>query len=167
MSGHSHWAGIKHKKEKADQKKGKIFSYHSATIYATAKGNPDTLTNAALRAAIEKAKTDNMPKENIERALEKARGASASGEEVTYEIVGPYGSGLLLEVLTDNKNRTLGEIKIILRNHDAQIGSVSWMFSNKKANYPLTLKNNQKQKILQLVKSLKELDEVKEVYHNI
>ena len=169
MAGHSHWAGIKHKKEIVDNQRGKVFSKLSKLITSAATSNPDPETNPNLRTIIEKARSENMPKDKIEHAIKKASGASASGnlEEVTYEAIGPGGTGFLIAVLTDNKNRTLGEIKITLKNHAAQLGSVAWLFENKTPKFPLQTDEATKQKIQTLINALEGLDDVEEVISNL
>jgi len=137
MSGHSHWAGIKHKKAAQDAKRGKIFSKLGKLISVAARekgGDPSM--NPRLRIAIETAQKANMPKENIERAVKKGAGEDGSEklEEVTLEAYGPDGVAILIEVITDNKNRTLGDIKGVLSKHNGKLaseGSVKWMFSQK------------------------------------
>lgn len=137
MSGHSHWAGIKHKKEAADKKRGKIFSKLAKAITVAAKeggGDPDM--NPKLRDAMETARSFNLPKDNIERAIKKGTGelGGATLEEYTLEIYGPGGIPIIIEVITDNKNRTLTEIKTILNRHHGKFageGSVRWMFEKK------------------------------------
>lgn len=161
MSGHSHWAGIKHKKGREDEKRGKVFSQLSKQISIAASSGD----SAKLNMAIYKAKQANMPKENIERALSK--GKLGGGKEVRYEVIGPFGSGLIIITKTDNKNRTVNEIKQVLKKHDAQIGSSAWMFDGTKPKYPLNIEDAQKEKILSLIKDLKNLDEVEEIWHNI
>ncbi len=146
MSGHSKWAGIKHKKAVADAKRGKAFSKVSKEITVAAKiggGNPDM--NPRLRLAIEKAKEVNMPSDNIKRAIMKGTGElpGASYEEVSYEGYGPGGVALLIEVLTDNKNRTVGEVRHILSKQNGNMGEagcVAWMFDKK--GYILVNKND-------------------------
>lgn len=134
MSGHSHWKTIKYKKGVADAKRGALFSKISRLITVAAKeGGDDPTTNARLRLAIEHARSFNMPKENIERALERARGIApgAALEETLIEAYGPAGIALLIEIITDNKNRTLGEIRQILSKYGGKLGdkgSVQWLF---------------------------------------
>jgi len=137
MSGHSHWARIKRKKGAADAKRGKIFSKLAKNIMTAARlggGNPDA--NLRLKYAIEKAREANMPKENIERAIKKGTGELEGEqlEEVTYEGYGPGGVAFLVEVLTDNRNRTASEIRKIFERKGGSLasqGSVSWMFNTK------------------------------------
>jgi YebC/PmpR family DNA-binding regulatory protein len=137
MSGHSKWAGIKRKKAVVDAKRGKAFSKVSKEITVAAKiggGNPDM--NPRLRLAIDKAKGVNMPSDNVKKAIMKGTGElpGTNYEETTYEGYGPGGVALLLEVLTDNKNRTVGEIRHILSKHNGNMGEsgcVAWMFDKK------------------------------------
>jgi len=160
MSGHSKWANIKHRKERADAKKGKVFSQLSKEISIAAKNN----SQPALEKAIAKAKAANMPKKNIHKALQNSKSAD-NAEQITYEVVGPFGTGFLVEIATDNKNRALPEIKQILKKHNAQLGSVSWMFNpDKTPKYPLDLKNEQ---INNFLEDLKAHEDVQEVYSNL
>src|SRR5690625_3328219 len=114
MAGHSKWSNIKRRKGAQDKKRGKIFMHHSRSIYVAAReggGDPDT--NPALRLAIEKARADNMPNDNINRAIQKGTGTleGANYEEVTYEGYGPGGVAVIVQALTDNRNRTAAEIR--------------------------------------------------------
>lgn len=135
MSGHSHFATIKHKKGIADAKRGKEFSKMARIITVTTKekgGDPDT--NSGLRMAIDSAKKINMPKENIERAIKKGTGelVGENLEELTLEAYGPEKTAIIIECITDNKNRTLGEVKKILGQYNGKLaneGSVCWMFT--------------------------------------
>ncbi len=137
MSGHSKWAGIKHKKALIDAKKGKIFTKLIKEITVAARGgggNPDT--NSALRVAVSKAKEANMPSENVERAIKRGTGElpGVSYEQVTYEGYGPGGVAIMVEALTDNKNRTSAELRNIFSKKGGNLagaGSVSWLFQKK------------------------------------
>ncbi|HEY5619748.1 MAG TPA: YebC/PmpR family DNA-binding transcriptional regulator [Vicinamibacterales bacterium] len=137
MSGHSKWHTIKHKKGAADAKRGKVFTRLIKELTVAARnggGDPDT--NPRLRTIIAEAKANNMPRENIERAIRRGTGEEpgVSYEEVTYEGYGPGGVALLIETLTDNKNRTVGEIRHLLSKHAGNLAaenSVAWMFSRK------------------------------------
>lgn len=136
MSGHSHFKTIKAQKGIADAKKGKAFSKVVKFISIAAKDGADPDTNPRLRMAIEQAKLVNMPKDNIERAIEKGSGGLAGEnlEEVIFESFGPGGIAIIIEAITDNKNRTLGEIKQILNQNNSKLageGSVQWMFDRK------------------------------------
>jgi len=136
MSGHSHFAGIKHKKETTDSQRGKIFSKLTREISIAARGGTNPETNTKLRVVIEKAKSLNMPKENIERAINKGSG-EAEGEqlaEVLFEAYGPGGIAILMEGITDNNKRTVNEIKQILNQNGGKFvesGSVKWLFERK------------------------------------
>lgn len=137
MAGHSHWASIKHKKGAVDAKKGKMFSKVSSMItVAVRRGGGDPDMNPRLQLAISKARAVNMPKENIERAVQKGTGGGAASElfECLYEGYGPHGIALLVEILTDNKNRTAPEIRKIFERFGGNMGEsgcVSWMFEKK------------------------------------
>lgn len=137
MSGHSKWHSIKHKKMAMDARKGKIFTKIIREIMvATKMGGPNPETNPRLRLAIEKAKSVNMPNENIQRAIRKGTGeeGEVNYEHVTYEGYGPGGVAVFVEVLTDNKNRSASEIRSIFARHNGNLagaGSVSWIFERK------------------------------------
>lgn len=137
MSGHSKWASIKHKKGAADAKRGKVFTKLIREITVAAKiGGGDPTGNARLRAAIQAAKAENMPKDNIERAIKKGTGEleGTSYEEVNYEAYGPGGVAVLIDCLTDNKNRTVADLKHAFDRHGGSLGSpgcVSWIFVKK------------------------------------
>ncbi|MEW6418697.1 MAG: YebC/PmpR family DNA-binding transcriptional regulator [Nitrospirota bacterium] len=137
MSGHSKWAQVKHKKSQVDAKKGKIFSKIVKEITVAARlGGGDPAGNPRLRTAIEKAREVNMPHDNIKRAIMKGTGElpGVSYEEALYEGYGPGGVAILLDVLTDNRNRTGGEIRHIMTKNGGNLGEagcVSWMFAKK------------------------------------
>lgn len=134
MSGHSHFATIKRQKAATDAAKGNIFSKHARIIMLAAKGGADPDLNFKLRVAIDKARSDNMPKENIERAISKATGEGGALEEITYEGFGPGGVFVIAEAATDNKNRTAQEIKSIFEKNGGSLGgpgSVSYNFDQK------------------------------------
>ena len=137
MSGHSKFANIKHKKEKNDAKKGKIFTVIGREIVVAVKeGGPDPANNSKLRDVIAKAKANNMPNDTIERGIKKAAGdANADNFEVlTYEGYGPNGVAIIVKTLTDNKNRTAGNVRSYFTKGNGNIGtpgSVSFMFDNK------------------------------------
>jgi len=137
MSGHSHWAGIKHKKAAIDAKRGKLWSKLARIIIVAAKqGGPDPAQNLQLRYAIDKARAANMPKDTIEKAIKKGTGdiEGATYEEVSYEGYGPAGVAVMVEALTDNRNRTAPEIKKIFEKRNGSLGTngcVSWMFEKK------------------------------------
>ena len=137
MSGHSKWHTIKHKKGAADAKRGKIFTRIIKELSVAARGgggDPDS--NPRLRTVIAEAKSVNMPADNIKRAIQRGTGElpGVNYEEITYEAYGPGGSALIIETLTDNKNRTVGELRHMLEKHAGNLAStnaVAWMFSKK------------------------------------
>lgn len=137
MSGHSHFSTIKRKKELTDKKRGQIFSKITRTItIAVKEGGGDPAANSKLRLAIEAAKNANLPKENVERAIKRGTGELADEklEEFTFEAFGPQGIAIIIEGITDNKNRALGEIKQILSQNGGKLaneGSVRWLFEKK------------------------------------
>ena len=138
MSGHSKWSSIKHKKGAADAKRGKLFSKLTrALIVAAKEGGPDPAGNLALQNAIEKARAASMPKDNINRAIAKGSGTdsdSAAYETVIYEGYGPAGVAVIVEALTDNRNRTAGEVRHIFDKNDGNLGTpgaVGWLFERR------------------------------------
>jgi YebC/PmpR family DNA-binding regulatory protein len=137
MSGHSKWSSIKHKKGAADAKRGKIFSRLIKEVTVAARlGGGDPGGNPRLRTAIQAAKAENMPKDNIERAIKKGTGEleGTSYEEANYEGYGPGGVAMLIDCLTDNKNRTVADIKHLFDRHGGNLGEpgcVAWMFEKK------------------------------------
>ncbi len=137
MSGHSKWNNIKNKKEKSDAQRGKIFTKLGREILVAVKeGGPDPAGNSKLRDVIAKCKANNMPNDNIERSIKKAAGDgnSANYEEITYEGYGPNGVAVMIEAMTDNRNRTAGDVRHILDKFGGNLGtngSVSWMFDKK------------------------------------
>src|SRR5436190_10253394 len=137
MSGHSHWATIKHKKGAIDAKRGKLFSKLSrAIIIAARHGGGDPETNLKLRYAIDKARQVSMPKDNIERAVKRGTGEveGMTFEEIVYEGYGPGGVAVLVEVLTDNRNRTASEVRKIFERSGGKLGSagcVGYLFERK------------------------------------
>lgn len=137
MSGHSKWASIKHKKGKEDAKRGKIFTKLIRELTVAAKaGGADPDNNPRLRQAILTAKQNSMPKDNIDRAIKKGAGGGEGGDfiDITFEGYGPAGVALLVKVLTDNRNRTVAEIRHLLDRHNGKMGEtgcVNWMFDQR------------------------------------
>jgi YebC/PmpR family DNA-binding regulatory protein len=138
MSGHSKWSSIKHKKGAADAKRGKLFSKLArAIIVAAREGGPDPAGNLALQNAIEKARSYSMPKDNIERAIARGSGTGAesdSFEHITYEGYGPNGVAIIVEALTDNRNRTASEVRHVFSKNDGNLGTsgaVAWLFERR------------------------------------
>jgi YebC/PmpR family DNA-binding regulatory protein len=137
MSGHSKWHTIKHKKGAADAKRGKVFTRIIKELTVAARnGGGDPNTNPRLRTVVAEAKAVNMPADNIKRAIQRGTGElpGVSYEEITYEAYGPGGVAIMIEVLTDNKNRTVGEMRHTLAKYGGNLGeanSVAWMFEKK------------------------------------
>lgn len=134
MSGHSHYATIKRQKAATDAARGNVFSKHARAIMIAAKGGGDPDSNFKLRVAIDKARLDNMPKDNIERAIAKATSEGGTLEEISYEGFAPGGVGVIVEAATDNKNRTAQEIKNIFERGGGTLagpGAVSYNFESK------------------------------------
>jgi len=177
MSGHSKWSKIKHQKKTTDARKGKIFSKMAKMIAIAARKGGDPSRNPGLRIAIEKAKAVNVPNDNIQRAIKRGTGESKEEqlEEVAYEAYGPNGTPLIIETITDNKNRTLSEIKHILNNFNgklAQTGSVKYLFEKRgkdwEPKYPADITDEKlKEQLEKLFEALDESDDVKEIYSNI
>jgi len=137
MAGHSHWAGIKHKKAAQDRKRGKVFSKIAKAIIAAARaGGGDPEQNISLRLPLEQARAANMPRDTIARAIKKGTGELAGEElsELTYEAYGPGGAGIVISAITDNLNRTAPEVRSILEKRGGSLGkpgSVAWNFEKK------------------------------------
>jgi YebC/PmpR family DNA-binding regulatory protein len=138
VSGHSKWSSIKHKKGAADAKRGKLFSKLSRAIIVAAKeGGPDPAGNLALQNAVEKARSYSMPKDNIERAIARGSGADSDAqafETVVYEGYGPGGVAVIVEALTDNRNRTASEVRHAFDKNDGNLGTsgaVAWLFERR------------------------------------
>ena len=146
MSGHSKWANIQHRKGRQDKKRGKLFSKLIREVTVAAKYGSDLSANPRLRAAIDKAKSQSMPKENIDRAISRGSGEEEgfNFEEVTYEGYGPGGAAILIECMTDNRNRTVAEVRHALSKFGGNLGSdgsVSYLFE-KVGLMTLTAVNN-------------------------
>jgi len=137
MSGHSKWHSIKHKKGAADAKRGKIFTKHAKLITIAAKNGDDPSMNAPLRTAIDNAKAENVPNSNIERAIKKGSGTGADAiqmHETSYEAYGPAGVAIYVKAITDNKNRTLTNVRTIINKNGGNLGnagSVAYLFHHK------------------------------------
>src|SRR5437867_7424787 len=154
MSGHSKWATIKHKKGALDAKRGKIFTRLIKEISIAAKNGGDADTNPRLRTAIAAAKAENMPADNIKRAIQRGTGElpGATYEEFSLEGYGPGGVALLIDINTDNRNRTVSEIRhVFSRNNGnmAEAGAVSWMF-HKKGTIVVDKKNASEEKLMEI-----------------
>jgi YebC/PmpR family DNA-binding regulatory protein len=172
MSGHNKWSKIKHKKAATDAAKSKIFSKHAAVIAMEVRKAGGNATSAGVLAAIERAKKDSMPKENIDRAIAKGSVASGSAlEEVIFEAFGPGGVGIIITAVTDNNNRTAPEIKHIFHKAGYQLGapgSAMWAFQKDGERYvpqnPLEITDEDGEKLANLIETLVEQDDVQEIF---
>ena len=137
MAGHSHWKQIKEQKGTADQKRAQLFSKLLAAIAVVAKSDPNPQFNPRLKAAIEKARENHVPSENIERAVNRLSGRD-NLEELTIEAYGPEKAALIIEVITDNRNRALAELRRVLTEHETKMGergSAAWAFEKTEAGW--------------------------------
>ena len=175
MSGHSKWSQIKHQKGVTDAKKSQAFSKMARVISVAARKGENPESNAELRAAVEKAKAVNMPADNIERAIKKGggHGEGAQLESARYEAYGPGGSAIIIEAITDSKNRTFAELKHLLSLHNAKLGepgSVLWAFSNNNGKFEskttINLSETDAKLLDELLEALDDHDDVQEVYTN-
>lgn len=172
MAGHSKWAKLKHTKGKTDAQKAKLFSKLVKIIGVELKMAKGDKTAPGVRAAIEKAQTANMPKDNIDRVLSKNDGVEM--ERVVYEAYGPGGTALVIEGYTDNKNRTVQEIKHLLSLNGgtfANTGAAMWAFAKNatgvlEATMPVEINDEDGEKLSQLVEALEDHDDINEVYTN-
>ena len=179
MSGHSKWSQIKHKKALTDAKKAKVFSKFARLIAVAARGKgPDPDKNPNLAQAIERARAANMPGDNIERIIKKYSGEESQDkfEEIVFEGYGPGGAALIIETITDSRNRISQEIRHILSSHSGNLavpGSVMWSFERQggggyKAKYPLIVEDALiKEKLESLLEALDDNDDVQEIYSNL
>ncbi len=174
MSGHNKWSQIKRKKGATDAQKSKVFSKFSRLIALESKKSGGNLNDFGLKAVIDQAKSFNMPKENIERAVKKGLSAdSADMQSVTYEGYGPSGAAIIIEALTDNRNKASAEIKHILSKHGGNLGapgSASWAFKKTEGqwvpNDPLEISDESVQSLLALINELEDNDDVQDVFTN-
>lgn len=177
MAGHNKWSKIKHKKAVTDAAKSKIYSKYNKLIQVAIKQAGGNLSSPSVVSAIEKAKSENVPKDNIERAIKKATGSDSQAlQEVLYEGFGPAGVGILIKVVTDNTNRAVTEVKTVLTKNGgsfAQSGAVSWAFSkNQQGDWvanegtEISLSEEDEEKLEKIISLLEELDDVTDVYVN-
>lgn len=171
MSGHSKWSQIKHKKEATDHKRGLLFSKLLQAIRAAAREEPNPDFNPRLRSAIQKAKEENMPMQNIERAIKSAQ--SGELEDLLIEAYGPEGSGIIITALTDSKNRTMNEIKALFKDYDVKLapqGGLLWSFikteDGYKPNFSVNLSAAAGEKINRLIEALEEREDIEGVFTN-
>ena len=166
MSGHSRWSQIKHQKAITDKKKGQLFSKTSKLISLAAKKGTNPETNLELKNTIDKARSLNMPNDNIQRAINKVSDKSTQLEELSIEALGPGGIALRIRAVTDSRNRTIAEIKKILSGHGSKMvspGSISWMF-----NQPVTLTDPAiDTELNKLFEALDNHDDVEDVASNL
>ncbi len=173
MSGHSHWAGIKHQKAVTDAKRGKLFSKLLKAISAAAREEQNPDFNPRLRSAIETARAAMVPADNIERAVKKAS-LEKPLEELSFEAYGPGGTALLIEALAENRNRMVQEIKKVLSDHGgkwAEPGSVQWAFENDgagtwRAKFPVAVSDADAEALGKLMEALDDHEEVQNVHTN-
>ncbi len=174
MSGHSKWSQIKHQKAINDGKRSKEFGKIARLIATESRLVGGDISSASLKAVIEKAKAVNMPKENIERAVAKGKGGEgASMESITYELYGPAGVAMIIETLTDNRNRTVQELKHLTSKLGfplAEPGSALWAFTKHGTewtpNMTTPLSDDDAEKLGELVDAIEEHDDVQGVYTN-
>lgn len=174
MSGHNKFSKIKHLKAKNDAQKSKVYTKFVRLITVEAKKSGGNLSSPGLAAAIAKAREENMPNDTIDRAVKKATtDNSAAMESIVYEAYGPGGVALLIEALTDNRNKAAQEVKAILARHDialASPGSASWAFVKEGGTWKATttspVEDADIEKLTALVEELEENDEVQEVFTN-
>ncbi len=171
MSGHNKWSKIKRKKEALDGKKSKIFGKHASLIANEVKKAGGDVNAATVRAAVERAKADSMPSDNIERALQKGAGGGGEMTEVTFEAFGPGGTAIIVTALTDNNNRTSPEVRHIFTKLGYAMGtpgSAAWAFMKHEGRYvpttPLALSDEDGEKLADLVEALEDHDDVQDVY---
>ena len=172
MSGHNHWSQVKNKKGAADQKRGNLFGKLLKVISIAAKTAPNPESNPRLKSAIEKAKENNVPQENIERAINKAS-EEKNLEDVIIEAYGPEGVAIIIEAITDNTNRTINEIRHILDLQGAKManpGSVLWSFDKTETGWQPKFKQpisqNTTDKVSQITEALEEHDDVQRITTN-
>lgn len=175
MSGHNKFSKIKHKKAANDAAKSKVFSKFNRLITMEARAANGNLESPGLKAAIERAKAENMPNDNIDRAIKKAvEGSDVPMEAVLYEAYGPGGSAIMISGVTDNKNRTAAEIRHTLSKNNIELaasGSAAWAFELKDGEYiaqtKVAVSDSDKEKLEKLIEALEESDDVQNVYTNI
>ena len=174
MAGHNKWSKIKHKKAGTDAQKSKVFGKLAKLLTTESKKCNGDRNNPALKAAIEQAKAANMPSQNIEKAITRGTDTNAETiEAITYEMYGPGGCAILINTLTDNKNRTAAEVRHIITKNGYSIstpGSAAWMFKKERdittPNTTITLSEDDTKKLTTLLKELEELEDTQEILTN-
>lgn len=177
MAGHSHWKQIKEHKGSADQKRSRMFSKLLTSISIAAKKEPNPQFNPRLRAAIEKAKENQVPQDNIERAIKRATLREGGIEELLIEAYGPAGEAIIIEAASVSRNRTINELKQIFKDFGGRMvgpGGVRWAFEPPadgnvewRAKFPQALSEEEKTKTRELIKALEEHEDVQRVYTNV
>lgn len=172
MSGHNKWSKIKHKKAASDAQKSKIFSKHSAAITIEVRNAGGDVNASNVQAAVERAKKDSMPKDNIERALAKGSGAGADAlQQVIFEGYGPGGVAVIIVAVTDNNNRTAPEVRSVFSKAGLELGtpgSAMWAFTKSGTSYvpntPMELDDATGEKLAEFIEKLEDLDDITEVF---
>jgi|SRR3989338_4799023 len=176
MAGHSHWKQIKVQKGSADAKRAKVFSKLLAAVAVAAKGEANPQFNPRLRTAIAKAKENQVPQENIERAIKKASEKNENLEEVRIECYGPGGAAIIAEAITSNSNRTINEVRLILKEFEGKLGgpgSATWAFEpagndgGLKPKFAKEINDEDRKKLSVLIEVLENQDDVQRVYTNV
>jgi len=179
MAGHSHWAGIKRKKDTTDKKRAALFSKLLKAVSIAAREESNPQFNPRLRTAVEKARENNVPQDNIERAIKRAS-EEKDLEDLIIEAYGPEGAAILIEAITDSHNRTIAEIKKILSDNNAKFaepGSVKWAFNPPiggagisgewQAKFKQEISDEAKEKLQNLIEALEDRDDVQDVFVNL
>ena len=172
MSGHNKWSQIKHRKAATDGKKSKVFSKHAAVIAMESRKAQGNVNSPGLAAAIERAKKDSMPKDNIDRAVAKGKAADGAAlAEVIYETYGPGGVAIVITAVTDNPNRTTPEMRHLLSKAGCELGAVgsaSWAFTKTTSGYVpqnvMTISDEDGEKLATLIDTIEEHDDVQDIY---
>lgn len=173
MAGHSKWKQIKHKKESLDKGRSRLFSKLTNIIQVAARDGADPQFNPVLRNAIAQAKRQNLPQATIERAVQKAKERDGL-ESLLVEAYGPEGTGLLIEAITDNRNRTVNELKSLFKSYETKLaepGSLSWAFEKEARGYrprfERPVSEATRDKVSRLIEALEERDDIKSVHSSI
>jgi YebC/PmpR family DNA-binding regulatory protein len=179
MSGHSKWSQIKHRKAITDKKKAQTFGKVAKAISIAARENPDPKMNLKLKTLIDQAKSINMPNDNIERLLKRAKDKSdAALEELQIEAIGPGNTSIIITAITDSRNRTMNEVKIILTKNDGKLageGALSWMFTKERAEdgswvftptFTSPISESDQEDLNKLFEALDDNDDVQDIFSN-
>ena len=172
MAGHSHWKQIKHQKGSTDQKRGALFAKLLKAVTVAAREEPNPEFNPRLRTVVEKAVAANIPRDTIERAIERSKNSAESLEDVVLEAYGPGGTAILMKGITDSRNRTIAEVKLILKEHGAkwaEPGSVRWAFAEEneiRPKFPQELSRENWEALSSLVADLEDQDDIQSLHTN-